>query len=133
MVIINMSELAAQFKGLVNDGYIHFFVFMVCGDIATGLIKGLLNKQGDSTKGLLGGVKHLLVVVMVLTAVPYLKLLGFEQFATTFVMFFIAFYGVSLTENWGQLGLPLPSFVKEALIKLKNETDKGKLPNKEDK
>lgn len=34
----NMLELAAQFKVLVNDGYIYFFVFMVCGDIATGLI-----------------------------------------------------------------------------------------------
>ncbi|ECL0232184.1 phage holin family protein, partial [Listeria monocytogenes] len=34
---------------------------------------------------------------------------------------------ISIMENWGQLGLPLPSFIKDHLEKLKNLSDKGKL------
>lgn len=127
MVIINSMELAGQFKNLVNDLTIHIFVLLVLGDILTGIAKGFFAKKADSTKGLLGGLKHLMVVVLVLTAVPYLKLLGFEGVASAFVLSFIAFYAISFIENWGQLGLPLPDFVKAYFIKLKDQAElKGK-------
>lgn len=124
MVIIDMKVLMGEFANLVNSGYIHVFVWFVGADIATGILKGLLNKQGDSTKGLLGVVKHLLVVMLVLAAVPYLRMFGFGSLADAFVLFYIAVYGISFTENWGQLGLPLPSFVKDRLIKLKGDSEK---------
>lgn len=123
MVIIDNLALMAQFKNLVNDALIHFFVLLVLGDIVTGLAKGVFLKKTDSTKGLLGGIKHLMVVVLVITAVPYLKLLGFEAVASAFELSFIAFYAISFVENWGQLGLPLPDFVKAYFLKLKNQAE----------
>ncbi|HHK0705490.1 TPA: phage holin family protein, partial [Streptococcus pyogenes] len=32
-------------------------------------------------------------------------------------------YGISIVENWGQLGLPMPSFVRSFFEKLKRDTD----------
>lgn len=52
-----------------------------------------------------------------------LKILGFETIATTFVWFYIAMYGISITENFGQLGLPIPDWVKERLSKLQDTTN----------
>lgn len=124
MVIIDNAVLISEFRNLVNNVYIHIFVWMVVGDIASGIFKGLLNKDGNSTKGLLGVIKHLLVVALVLIAYPYLKILGFEGIATAFVISYIAIYGISLTENWGQIGLPLPDFVKARLWKLKDDAEK---------
>ncbi len=123
MVIIDTAVLIAEFRNLLNNGYIHIFVWMVVGDIASGIVKGLMNKEGNSTKGLIGAVKHLLVVALVLISYPYLKILGFESIATAFVCSYIAIYGISLVENWGQIGLPLPDFVKDRLGKLKDKSE----------
>lgn len=125
MLIINNISLLNEFKGLFTNLWIHIFIWLVIIDILTGIVKGFVIKESNSTKGLSGIIKHLLVIILVLTSVPYLNIAGFGGFADVFVWFYIAVYGISITENWGQLGLPLPSFVKDALLKLKDTSDKG--------
>ncbi|EEA6131471.1 phage holin family protein, partial [Listeria monocytogenes] len=119
--------LLHQFQLLLNDLFVQVFMFSVLFDIATGMAKGIAGKQGNSTKGLLGIVKHMLITILVLIAYPYMKLLHLDTLAISFISFYILAYGISIMENWGQLGLPLPSFIKEHLEKLKNLSDKGKL------
>lgn len=125
MLIINNVSLLNEFRGLFSNFWIHVFIWVVVLDIFSGIVKGFVIKESNSTKGLTGIVKHLLVVILVLTAVPYLNIAGFGGIADVFVLFYIAVYGISVTENWGELGLPLPSFVKEALLKLKDTSDRG--------
>ena len=62
----------------------------------------------------------MLVVCLVIIAYPYLKIMNLETFATAFVFFYIAVYGISITENLGQLGVPIPNWVKERLSKLQD-------------
>ncbi|MDT2816276.1 phage holin family protein [Vagococcus lutrae] len=125
MLIINNGQLLIEFQNLLQNGYIHVFIWSVLLDIGSGLIKGFVIKDSNSTRGLLGIVKHLLIVVLVLVAVPYLNIAGFQEVANWFVLFYIAAYGISIVENWGQLGLPLPQFVKDTLTKLKDDSDKA--------
>ena len=125
MVIINNGELLIEFANLIHNAHIQIFVWVVLFDILTGLCKGIFVKDANSTKGLLGVVKHLLVTMLILVAYPYLKILGFETIATTFVWFYIAMYGISITENFGQLGLPIPDWVKDRLSKLQDTTNKN--------
>lgn len=120
MVIINNGMLLNEFRGLLTNGYIQLFLWVVVGDIVTGLCKGIFVKDANSTKGLLGIVKHMLVVCLVIIAYPYLKIMSLETFATAFVFFYIAVYGISITENLGQLGVPIPNWVKERLSKLQD-------------
>ncbi|MDC96621.1 holin [Listeria monocytogenes] len=126
MLIDNLA-LLHQFQLLLNDLFVQVFMFSVLFDIATGMAKGIAGKQGNSTKGLLGIVKHMLITILVLIAYPYMKLLHLDTLAISFISFYILAYGISIMENWGQLGLPLPSFIKDRLEKLKNLSDKGKL------
>lgn len=129
MVIIDNQALLAEFKNLISNGFIQVFVWIVLGDIATGLCKGIYRKEGNSTKGLPGLIKHLLVVCLVVVAYPYLKILGFSSIADWFVIFYIAIYSISIIENLGQLGIPVPSWIKKHLSKLKDEYDKGGGPD----
>ncbi|ALF02724.1 holin [Streptococcus phage A25] len=122
-MIIDLSNLAHLFSDLTKTLEIHIFTIFVCFDIFTGLVKGITNKKANSTKGLSGIIKHFLVVLLVYTVYPYLILLGAKAVAVAFVLFFIAAYGISIIENWGQLGLPMPSFVKMFFEKLKRDTD----------
>ena len=105
--------------------FIQVFIWLVLFDVFTGISKGLAGKQGNSTKGLLGVVKHLLVVLLVIVAYPYMRVMGMSLTANAFVIFYIAVYGISVTENLGQLGLPLPKFVVDRLEKLRDGADKG--------
>jgi len=129
MVIIDNQALIAEFKNLISNGFIQIFVWIVIGDIATGLCKGILRKEGNSTKGLLGLIKHLLVMCLVIVAYPYLKIMGLSPIADSFVIFYIAIYGISIFENLGQIGIPIPSWIKNHLSKLKDEHDKGGRPD----
>lgn len=127
MVIIDNGLLLNEFRGLLTNGYLQLFLWVVVGDIVTGLCKGIFVKQANSTKGLLGIVKHMLVVCLVIVAYPYLKIMNLETFATAFVWFYIAVYGISITENLGQLGVPIPNWVKERLSKLQDSSNNPKV------
>ncbi|MFN6710460.1 holin family protein [Enterococcus faecium] len=124
MVIIDNGVLLNEFRGLLTNGYVQLFLWVVVGDIVTGICKGIFIKETNSTKGLMGIVKHLLVVGLVLIAYPYLKIMGFEGVATAFVFSYIAVYGISVIENLGQLGIPVPEFVKSRFSKLKETSEK---------
>lgn len=125
MMIIDNLKLLSEFRHLLDNAFIQILVWVVLFDIFTGISKGLAGKQGNSTKGLLGVVKHLLVVLLVIVAYPYMKVMGMSLTANAFVIFYIAVYGISVTENLGQLGLPLPKFVIDRLEKLRDSADKG--------
>ena len=125
MMIIDNLKLLAEFRHLADNALIQVFILLVLFDVFTGISKGLAGKQGNSTKGLLGIVKHLLVVLLVIAAYPYMRIMGMSLTANAFVIFYIAVYGISVTENLGQLGLPLPKFVIDRLEKLRESADKG--------
>ncbi|CAI3506425.1 phage holin family protein [Enterococcus cecorum] len=125
MMIIDNLKLLAEFRNLADNVFIQVFIWLVLFDVFTGISKGLAGKQGNSTKGLLGVVKHLLVVLLVIVAYPYMRVMGMSLTANAFVIFYIAVYGISVTENLGQLGLPLPKFVIDRLEKLRESADKG--------
>ncbi|CAI3328155.1 phage holin family protein [Enterococcus cecorum] len=128
MMIINNFQLLKEFSNLLNNLWIHVFIILVAFDILTGLVKGMKKNSTNSTKGLTGMIKHLLVVILIITAYPYLSLLGLQPYANAFVLYYIASYAISITENLGQMGVPIPEFIKSRIEKLRDLTDKGDGP-----
>ena len=108
-MIIDNLKLLAEFRHLLDNAFIQILVWVVLFDILTGMVKGLKGKKGNSTKGLFG----------------LITLLGLQPYANAFVLFYIASYAISITENLGQMGVPIPSFVKDRIEKLRDLTDKG--------
>lgn len=125
MMIIDNFQLLKEFSNLLNNLWIHVFIILVAFDILTGLVKGMKKNSTNSTKGLTGMIKHLLVVILIITAYPYLSLLGLQPYANAFVLYYIASYAISITENLGQMGVPIPEFIKSRIEKLRDLTDKG--------
>ena len=56
-----------------------------------------------------------------LTLYPMLDANGMNSAADTFVSFYCLFYGVSIIENLGQMGVPFPSWVKKYIYKLSDD------------
>ena len=92
-------------------------------DYVTGLMKGWFNKTLSSDVASKGIAKKSLILIVLIIAVLLDRLLNADTwvFRTLVCYFYIGNEGISLIENLGELGLPIPSKVKDALIQLKSE------------
>lgn len=120
---VSTEQFFEAFKSITQVPIYHIFIGLVIADVVTGTIKGFVNKQANSTKGLLGILKHLMVVILVLTVTPYLVMLKQVLIADSFIIFFISQYGISFVENWGQIGLPMPNFVRQYFEKINRDKE----------
>ncbi|XEO93341.1 phage holin family protein [Latilactobacillus sakei] len=119
------SALIMQFKSLVDDPWVWAFIWSVIADVGTGFSKSLVATKTDkktiSTKGLSGLIKHIVVLFLVMGVYPFLKTVGFTAPANTIIVFYILIYVVSILENLGQMGIPIPEKIKKHLSKLQDD------------
>ncbi|NFN80299.1 phage holin family protein [Clostridium botulinum] len=101
-------------------------LFMVL-DYTTGLLRGYVNKELSSDIGLKGIARKAVIFIVLIVAVALDRLLntGNWLFRTLVCYFYIANEGLSLLENCGSLGLPIPAKILEALAQLKDGEKKG--------
>lgn len=101
-------------------------VVAVALDYISGVIKAFVNKELSSKIGLKGLLKKVGVFVIVALAVILDKVTGESGMIRTLVIYyFVANEGLSIVENLGEAGLPIPDVIKKALKSLKSES-KGK-------
>lgn len=96
-------------------------IFIVI-DYITGICKAVYNKKLNSSVGAKGIIKKVGYLLIVAISVILDKIAGDTGAIRTLVIyFFVANEGLSIIENWGGMGLPLPNKIKEILEQLKNE------------
>lgn len=120
-------QIQEQILEVSRSGLIHLLIGLIVLDILTGTIKSFKEKNTSSTVSLFGVIKHLLVVMLVFLIAVYFPLFNFGWLSQTFIIYMLISYGISLTENWTLLGLPMPNIVKERLVKLRDEIDRGEI------
>lgn len=98
-----------QVEKLIDDPLIIGFTWLVIFDIISGIVKSLRGRvtpdRTNSTKGLYGLCKHMLIMTMVLTVYPYLITLNFNSVAQLMVLAFAYQYLVSIIENLSQMNI----------------------------
>ena len=112
------------------DVALQCLVIAIALDYVSGLIKAFINKELSSKIGVKGILKKVGVLVVVALAVLIDKITGESGAVRTLVIYyFVANEGLSIVENLGEAGLPIPDVIKKALKSLKNES-KGKSNDK---
>ena len=108
------------------DVALQCLVIAIALDYISGIIKAFINKELSSKIGVKGILKKVGVLVVVALAVLIDKVTGESGAVRTLVIYyFVANEGLSIIENLGEAGLPIPDVIKKALKSLKNES-KGK-------
>lgn len=87
----------------------------------TGFVKSLVNKKTTSSKGIGGLIKHSTLLLIVCMLYPFCDIYGASGMADTLLVFYILFYAISITENLGQMGIPIPSWLKKYIYKLSDD------------
>ncbi|HJA24080.1 MAG TPA: phage holin family protein [Candidatus Limosilactobacillus intestinavium] len=96
-----------QTEKMIDDPLIIGFTWLVIFDVLSGIVKGLRSRhtadRTNSTKGIYGMCKHLLIVAVVITLYPYFITLNFNTLAQLMVAAFSYQYLVSIVENLSQM------------------------------
>ncbi|NQX67994.1 phage holin family protein [Paenibacillus alba] len=118
--------IASQLGGW--DGYISILVYLMMGDYLTGVLGAIKKKNLYSDVMFWGGIRKGIVLLVVFIAIQLDQLLGGTApiFRTLAIFYYAGREGLSLIENSGNLGLPWPPAIKNALEQLKQKGEGSK-------
>lgn len=109
------------------DGLMIALIVFICLDYITGLIVGAARHKLNSHTSFVGLCKKALILIVVAVAhIIDSQLLGGNAsvFRSAACGLYIANEGLSILENSGKLGLPMPKKLKKALEQLRDKDDK---------
>ena len=113
------------------DGLLYALIAFVVIDYITGVMCAIINKQLSSEVGFKGIFRKVLIFLLVgIANIIDAQVIGTGAVLRTAVIFFyISNEGVSLLENAGHLGLPIPEKIKTVLEQLHDRAENGKEGN----
>ncbi|HRS65809.1 MAG TPA: phage holin family protein [Spirochaetia bacterium] len=108
------------------DGFLYALIAFVVIDYITGVMCAIVDKKLSSEVGFKGICKKVLIFMMVgIGNIIDVQVLGQAGVLRTAVIFFyLSNEGVSMLENAGHLGLPIPAKLKEVLEQLHDRSGK---------
>lgn len=107
------------------DALIVVLLACVVIDYLSGLASAAVRGELDSSVGFKGLLKKIFIFVLVAVATLVDTIIPATNSAlrATVILFYIANESLSVLENAGEIGLPLPKPLKQALMALKKHTD----------
>ena len=108
------------------DGFLYALVALMVADYITGVMCAIVEKKLSSEIGFKGIFKKVLIFVLVgIGQMIDTNLIGDGSVLRTAIIFFYCSNeGVSMLENAGRLGLPIPEKLKDILAQLHNKRGK---------
>ena len=109
------------------DGLLYALIAFVAIDYITGVMCAVSDKTLSSEVGFRGICRKVLIFIMVgIANILDVQVIGNGSILRTAIIFFyISNEGISLLENAGRLGLPIPEKLKMVLKQLHDKSEKG--------
>lgn len=99
-------------------------LIVIAIDYISGICKAIYKKKLNSKVGLKGIIKKFAYLLTVALAVEVDQIMGNTGAIRTLVIyFFVANDGISIIENLGGMGVPLPNKLKEVLEQLRDDNN----------
>lgn len=105
------------------DTSLKVLILFMVADYATGLIHAWMGNKLNSKVGYKGIAKKSLILIVLIVAVLLDRLINKNiwVFRTLVCYFYVANEGISILENCGKCGVPLPQKLLDTLEQLKNK------------
>lgn len=127
LALTSVGAVLGIFFGKINGLFIALIVAVIL-DYVSGLLSAIINKSLSSSVGFKGIAKKVLIFLIVgIANLIDVYVLGGESavLRTSVIFFYMANEGISILENAGECGLPIPTKLRNLLAQLKDKTDKG--------
>lgn len=110
-----------------SSDYFIVAVVLILLDFTTGLLKSFINHNTNSSIGLKGFSKHfgVLLVIITIISIYFFDSNLYTSFSLyTFVIYLYIFYLISIIENLDEIGVPIPTYIKNLINNEKDKIDK---------
>lgn len=106
------------------DTMLKVLVTFVVLDYITGIVAAWYEKDLDSNIGFVGIARKILLFIPIGVAYSLDQIIGDSQILRSLaIWFYLANEGLSIMENLGRLGIPIPTVLVEALNQLKKKSE----------
>ena len=125
VISVITSEVATIFIYLFGgvDVALICLIIAIILDYISGIIKAFNSKQLSSKIGFKGILKKIGILILVMLSVLVDRVSGNTGAIRTLVIYyFVANEGLSILENLGEAGIPIPNAIKKALKVLKDQS-----------
>ena len=120
-----MNNVIAQIDNVVNNQYLYVLLFFIIFDIITGTLKAFSTNTVYSKINKQGITNHITILLFCMFFSWVFYIFNVSEYSNILIMFYIVSYGLSIIENVGEMGLPLPKWLIEKFIMLQEETNRG--------
>ncbi|NQX66817.1 phage holin family protein [Paenibacillus alba] len=125
---INFNMISAVFGTMLTYAFggwnelMALFLMAILIDYLTGIAASIKEQRGlNSQVGFWGLARKGLMLLVIMLAHRMDLLFDTELMMTAAIYFYLANELISITENYGRLGLPLPSFLKQMIQILRSK------------
>ena len=131
-ILVFMKWLGGMVCGIITylfggiDAVFIVLLAMIVLDYITGIMVAIIKKNLSSSIGFNGIFKKIAILLVVSAGYLIGQSMGVPEVRSIVIGFYIVNEGISITENAGNLGVPLPKKLIEILqqLKLKDGTEK---------
>lgn len=117
---LTLDILKAHAIDLSESAIFQILVILIFLDIVTGTTKAVKNKKLNSKISTSGLLKHTTILMLATVIGIYARTLNMVAVSQTFVLGFIASYGMSLLENLEAMGIPMPKGLREMFEQMRD-------------
>ena len=104
---------------------LYILLFFIMFDIITGTLKAFSTNTVYSKINKRGITNHITIFIFCSFFSLVFNIFDVNEYSNILIMFYIASYGLSIIENLGAMGVPLPKWLIDKFIVLQDETNKG--------
>lgn len=120
-----LDNMFNTFYTAVNNEYLYILLFFIVFDFVTGTLKAFSNNTVYSKINKKGITIHITIFLFCLFFTWVFSEFNVTEYSNILIMFYIVSYGLSIIENVGAMGLPLPKWLIDKFKLLQDETNKG--------
>ena len=124
-----MINVMTQINTVVNNQYLYVLLFFIIFDILTGTLKAFSTNTVYSKINKHGITNHITIFLFCFFFSWIFSIFDVNEYSNILIMFYIVSYGLSIFENVGQMGLPLPKWLVDKFTELQDETNRGEESN----
>ena len=96
-------------------------LMLIAIDIITGTVSGYVHKNLASKIGLLGLIKHSIIVIIIIAFQFIANEYNLTEYVVLLKTFYFIQYSIGIIENLYSLGIPVPDFLVDKLKKVEND------------
>ena len=130
-IIFALSVVGTWFMYLIGGWQLLLTILVVFMfiDIATGIIKALIQKKLNSKIGYKGFLKKATIMLVIILAnwLDILTTSDVPVFKTLAIYFYIGMEGLSILENLNQIGVPIPKAISKYINQIAKEEKSKKI------